>query len=212
MTAETSTSKGEHKPPILRDFILGTPEVFKSVILFCTHALQMHDSRACGLITRVLRSIVGVFVGTDSVAGDIREFISTEVFKACISSLHDPYFVDIQNDLAQLIASIIKRYSALTDTPRQILFSLPGLDQATVDSALQKIFRADTNSKQQRAIVLKLLEGLRGVSISEQGRYPKPDKKKVRSALQEKYMTVDEPTTKPTERSPDLVGVQEMFA
>ena len=200
--------------PILRDFVLGHPQVFKSVVLFCTHALQMHDNRCCGLITRVLRSIVSEFAGSDAISGEIREFISSEVFKACIVSLHDPYFVDIQSDLAQLIASIVKRYSAITDTPRQILLSLPNMDQPSVDGALQKIFKADGASRVQRAIVLKLLENLRGVSISEQGRLPKPDPKKARSALQEKYMTVEQPlrSNVDKERSPDLGGVADMFA
>ena len=197
----------------LRDFVLGTPEVFKSVILFCTHALQMHDSRACALITRVLRSIVGAFTGTDPVEADIREFISTEVFKAAITSLHDPYFVDTQTDLAHLIASIIKRYTTLTDTPRQLLLSLPGLNQQLVDSALHKILKADGNSKQQRAVVLKLLEGLRGVSISEQGKFPRPASKKTRTAMQEKYATPHHGHDNTNrERSPDLGGVADMFA
>ena len=205
-----------HPPnaPTLRDFVLNTPEVFKSVILFCTHALQMHDGRCCGLITRVLRSIIGVFTSTDQTAADIREFISTDVFKGCIVSLHDPYFVDIQSDLAQLIATIIKRYSTLTQTPRHILLSLPGMDPGLVDAALQRIGKTDSASRIQRAVVLKLLENLRGVSVSEQGRLPKPDPKKARSALQEKYLTA-EPQPKSgieRERSPDLGGVADMFA
>ena len=200
-----------HSP--LRDFVLCNEQVFKSVVLFCTHALQMHDNRSCGLITRVLRSIVGEFTGTEPVTAAIREFISTEIFKACIVSLHDPYFVDIQSDLAQLVATIIKRYTPMTSTPRQILLSLPNMNQQMVDGALHKIFKADGASRIQRAVVLKLLESLRGISISEQGRLPKPDPKKARSALQEKYMTVDIPRNNADkERSPDLGGVADMFA
>ena len=177
----------------------------------------MHDSRACALITRVLRSIVGAFTGDDPVEADIREFISTEVFKAAITSLHDPYFVDTQGDLAHLIASIIKRYTPMTDTPRQLLLSLPGLDQQLVDTALHKILKTETNSKQQRAIVLKLLEGLRGISISEQGRFPKPaPPKKARTAMQEKYATANDndahETTNRRRSSPDLGGISNMFA
>ena len=172
----------------------------------------MHDSRACGLITRVLRSIVQVFTGDDVIAGEIREFISTDVFKACITSLHDPYFVDIQSDLSGLIASIIKRYSAITNTPREILASLPDMTPEIVDAALYKMYKAEGNSKQQKAVVMKLLEGLRGVSVSEQGKLPRPDPKKVRSALQEKYMTVEATTDPKKEKSPDLVGIADMFA
>ena len=199
--------------PLLRDFVLSNPQVFKSVVLFCAHALQMHDNRCCGLITRVLRSIVSEFSGSDPTSSEIREFISSEVFKACIVSLNDDYFVDIQNDLAQLIATIIKRYSTMTETPNQILLSLPNMTSDKVRSAVQKIFTADGSSRTQRAIVLKLLESLRGVSISEQGKLPKPDPKKARSALQEEYMTVEATYNNPRkERSPDLVGVADMFA
>ena len=172
----------------------------------------MHDNRACGLITRVLRSFVSAFTGSDSVIAEIREFISTEVFKACITSLHDPYFVDTQYDLAQLIASIIKRYIPLTETPRRLLCSLPGMDQAEVDEAIKRIIKVEGNNRQQRAIVLKLLEGLRGGSVSEQGRYPKADVKKAKSAIQERYTTAEPQTKTAREQSPDLVGVAAMFA
>jgi exportin-5 len=188
--------------------------VFKAVILFGTHALQMHDNRCCSTITRVLRSLVGEFTETNQIASEIREFISTDVLKACIVSLHDPYFVDTQVDLAQLIATIIKKYCALTDTPRQILLSLPGMEQPAVDGALHRILK-EPGSKIQRAVVLKLLENLRGITISEQGRLSKPDSRKVRSALQEKYMTPDQPKGNNSiqrEPSPDLGGVADMFA
>ena len=195
----------------MRTFILETPEILKSVILFCTHALRMHDTRACGLITRVLRSIVPAFTEDSAMAADVREFISTEVLKACITSIHDPYFVDIQSDLAQLIASILSSYSAQTDTPRQIILSLPGMDTETVDSALVRLYKTSTHGRQQRAVVLKLLEGLRGISISEQGKLPRPESKKIRSAMEERYMTVDAQEPIHKEASPDLGGVADMF-
>ena len=196
----------------MRKFILSTPETLKPVILFCTHALRMHDTRSCGLITRVLRSLIPEFRGSSPIAADVREFISTEVFKACITSLHDPYFVDTQGDLAQLIASIISTYSTKTETPRQILTSLPGIDPGSVDRAILHCMKgAEKNSRQQRAVVLKLLEGLRGVSLSEQGKIAKPDPKKARSAMQESYMTVDVQANFIKDPSPDLGGVADMF-
>ena len=197
--------------PTLRTFVLETPAVLKSVILFCTHALRMHDTRACGLITRVLRSIIPVFTVDSPVAADVREFISTEVLKACITSIHDPYFVDIQSDLAQLIASILTSYSSQTGTPQEILLSLPGMDDERVTGVLARLLKASTNSRQQRAVVLELLEGLRGISISEMGKLPRPSSKKIRSALEQRYMTADakEPIAK--DPSPDLGGVADMF-
>ena len=196
----------------IRSFIIATPEVLKPLILFCTHALRMRDTRSCSFITRVLRSLIPEFDTTGPIDTNVREFISTEVLKACITSLHDPYFVDLQKELAQLIASIIITYTPRTDIPKQILLSLPSMTAERVDRAVQQLYRAHQNLRQQRALVLDLLEGLRGVSISEQGRVAKPDTKKLRSAMQERYMTVDmHPDGKQKEPSPDLGGVSDMF-
>ena len=164
------------------------------------------------MITRVLRSIVPEFAGEGPVEPDVREFISTEVLKACITSLHDPYFVDLQKDFAQLIASILISYTPRTDTPKQILLSLPGMSNERLDRSVRHLFKAQQNTRQQRAIVLELLEGFRGVAIHEQGKLPKPDPKRIRSAMQEKYMTVDVQANGKRETSPDLGGIADMFA
>ncbi|MCJ1274120.1 hypothetical protein MMC21_001915 [Puttea exsequens] len=194
-----------------RSFILQTPEVLKPLILFCTHALHMRDTRACSFIAKVLRSIVPEFAGDGPIEPDVREFISTEVLKACINSLHDPYFVDLQKDFAQLIASIVISYTPRTDTPKQVLLSLPDMAVDKVDRSIRHLFKAQHNSRQQRAIVLDLLQGFRGVAIQEQGKLPKPDPKKLRSAMQEKYMTGEVPANGKKEPSPDLDGVAGMF-
>ncbi|KAF6219395.1 hypothetical protein HO133_005221 [Letharia lupina] len=194
-----------------RSFILRTPEILKPVILFCTHALRMRDTRACSLIAKVLRSIVPEFAGDGPVEPDVREFISTEVLKACITSLHDPYFVELQKDFAQLIASILISYTPRTERPKEILLSLPEMAPEKLDRATRHLFRAQQNTRQQRAIILDLLEGFRGIAIHEQGKLPKPDAKKLRSALQEKYMTVDVQASDKRELSPDLGGVAAMF-
>ncbi len=194
-----------------RSFILQTPEILKPVILFCTHALRMRDTRACSLIAKVLRSIVPEFAGDGPVESDVRIFVSTEVLKSCITSLHDPYFVELQKDFAQLIASILISYTPCTDRPKQILLSLPEMAPERVTRAIRHLFRAQQNTRQQRAIVLDLLEGFRGIAIHEQGKLPKPDAKKMRSALQEKYMTVDIQTSDKRQGSPDLGGVAAMF-
>ncbi|KAI9707228.1 MAG: hypothetical protein M1836_000188 [Candelina mexicana] len=208
-----STSDGSNSPSetsdTMREFILSSPTILEPLILFCTHALGMRDSRCCGLITRVLSSIIPEFAGNTPIASEIREFISTEVLKACITSLHEPYFVDLQKDLAQLIATIFRLYSPKTETPRQILLSLPGITEEKVEQMARKFAQA-SNQRQQRGLILELLEGLRGVSISEQGRI-KRDVKKERSAMQDRYMKVDEPVKYNGRESPDLGGVAGMF-
>lgn len=172
----------------------------------------MRDTRSCSFITRVLGSLVPEFDTSGQIDTEVREFISTEVLKACITSLHDPYFVDMQKDLAQLVASIVIIYTPRTDTPKQILLSLPSMSAEKIDQAIQQLYKAHQNTRQQRAIVLDLLETLRGVSISEQGRIAKPDPKKIRSVIQERYMTVDmQDDGKVKEKSPDLGGVADMF-
>lgn len=171
----------------------------------------MRDTRACSFIAKVLRSIVPEFAGDGPVEPDVREFISTEVLKACITSLHDPYFVELQKDFAQLVASILISYTPRTERPKEILLSLPEMAPEKVDRAIRHLFRAHQNTRQQRAIVLDLLEGFRGVAIHEQGKLPKPDAKKLRSALQEKYMTVNVQANDKREVSPDLGGVAAMF-
>ncbi|KAL8851064.1 MAG: hypothetical protein Q9221_003960 [Calogaya cf. arnoldii] len=196
----------------VRSFILSTPEILKPLILFCTHAIRMRDTRSCSFITRVLGSLVPEFQTDGEIDSEVREFLSTEVLKACITSLHDSYFVDLQKDLSQLIASIIIYHAPRTETPRQILLSLPSIPAKKVNHAIQQLYKAHQNTRQQRAIVLDLLESLRGVSISEQGRIAKPDPKKMRSAIQESYMTVDvQEDGKVKEKSPDLGGIADMF-
>lgn len=192
--------------------MIATPEILKPLILFCTHALRMRDTRSCSLITRVLRSLVPEFDTTGPLDTDVREFISHEVLRACITSLHDTYFVDLQKDLAQLISSIIITYSPRTDTPKGVLLTLSSMTAERVDRAIAHLYRAHSNHRQQRAVVLELFKDLRGVSVSEQGRIAKPDTKRLRSAMQERYMTVDMQTDgKQKELSPDLGGVADMF-
>ena len=67
--------------PTMREFILSSDVVLEPLILFCLHALRMRDSRCCGIIIRVFRSIVHEFQGDRQ---DIREFICREVLKQAI--------------------------------------------------------------------------------------------------------------------------------
>ncbi|KAL2835066.1 armadillo-type protein [Aspergillus cavernicola] len=210
------------QPPALSDsirhFVLSSTEIFEPVMLFCTHALQMRDTRCCSIITRVIRSILQDFAPphNNQTVVTIREFISSEVLKACITSVHEPYFVDMQKDLAQLIASIWVLYGASTPTPKALILSLPGMTEQRVASTEAALVRS-TSARQQRALVLDLLEGLRGVSIAEQGKIlgTREERRKARSALQERFMS-NEMDSQQSHKvdindGPDLSGVADMF-
>ncbi|KAK4099940.1 hypothetical protein N658DRAFT_539264 [Parathielavia hyrcaniae] len=188
------TAETDSRYPPLRKFCLMNPAIAVPLLVFCSHAIRMHDGRCCGVVLRVFRSIVPEFSPSDlsrsmkdtghtapleefpipdDTAREIREFISTEVLKAAISSLHDAYFVDSQRDLGALIAHILAYYSPLTPTPRNILVSLPNVKAEDVDRTIQLVSQPGMHSRQQRALVLELLEDLKGVSISEMGKLTK---------------------------------------
>lgn len=179
----------------------------------------MHDTRCCGIITRVIRSFLNHFVQPvdTQTAASIREFMSTEVLKACITSVHEPYFVDMQKDLAQLIASIWILYGTTSRTPRSVIMSLPGMTEARVVATEETLMRS-TSSRQQKALVLDLLEGLRGISISEQGRIsdPRGERRKAKSVMQARYMTAEmegqEGGKVNTNDGPDMTGIADMFS
>ena len=199
----------------MRKFCLTSSTILEPLLLFLTHAIRMRDSRCCGVVLRVFRSIIPDFASAQDspLSTSIREFISTEVLKACISSLNEPYFVDLHKDLAQLIASILIYYSPVTNSPRQILLSLPGIEPRSVDKCIDYIMRQGMQQRQQRALVLDLLRDLKGISISEQGRITKTATvaRKERSKMQQEFMK--EQPVQPDNRkaSPTLEGVAGMF-
>lgn len=219
---ESTDPSGPTPPPSItesiRHFVLSSPEIFEPVMLFCTHALRMRDTRCCSIITRVIRSLLQDFAPPNDTptTATIREFISSEVLKACITSVHEPYFVDMQKDLASLIASIWVLYGSSSPTPRTVMLSLPGIDPQRVAYAENALLRSNS-ARQQRALILELLEGLRGVSIAEQGKIldSRVERRKTRSALQEKYMKSEmdgQQTTKvDINDGPDLGGIADMF-
>jgi exportin-5 len=196
----------------MRKFCLTSSTILEPLLLFCTHAIRVRDGRCCGVVLRVFRSIIPDFASDQDspLSSSIREFISTDVLKACISSLNEPYFVDLHKDLAQLIASILIYYSPLTNTPKQILLSLPGIQESSVDKCIDYIMRQGVHQRQQRALVLDLLRDVKGVSISEQGRITKSASvvRKERSKMQQEFMKEQ---TEPRRTSPNLQGVAGMF-
>jgi exportin-5 len=197
----------------MRKFCIQSSSIFEPLVLFCTHAIRMRDTRCCGVVLRVFRSIVIEFREPKDVVEPVREFISSNVLKACISSLHEPYFVDLQKELAQLIATILINYCSVTPTPRQVLLSLPGIHERSVDKCIDYVTRPGMQQRQQGAFVLDLLKNLKGVSISEQGRISKTavSVRKEMSKMQKEFMKVqvEEPMKK--QDSPELDGVAGMF-
>ena len=174
--------------PTVSDVVLSDVTVLEPMILFCTHALRTRDIRCCGLICKTFRTIVPIFQGMTPPAPQVREFISTDVLKSCITSLNEPYFAELQKDLASLIALILLLYTPRTSTPREVLLSLPDMTTTRVDRTLGKICKQPSPSERtRRALVLDLLEGVRGVSVYEAGRIKQPQ---INKSIQSRYMEV----------------------
>ncbi|KAG9242792.1 armadillo-type protein [Calycina marina] len=209
--ASTYVTTTESAYPTMRKFCLGSVVVLEPLLLFCTHAIRMRDGRCAGVVLRIFRSIVPEFDKSDDTAF-IREFISTEVLQACILSLHEPYFVDLQKDLAQLIATILICYSRITDTPKQVLCSIERVNSNAVDKCVDYLLRQSVPPRQQRALVLDLLRDLKGVSVSEQFRISKPVAvTKEYSKMQQRFMKTGQAAKLERQLSPNLDGVSGIF-
>lgn len=220
---DPSSDLNPSKYPTIRRFCLSNASILEPLIVFSCHAIRMRDTRSCGVILRVFRSIVPEFANArdpdNATNASIREYISEEVLKASISSLHEPYFVDSQKDLAQLIAAILVNYVPLSPTPRKVLLSLPGMRETQVDQSLDFVTRIGIQARQQRAIVLDLLRDLKGQSIQEMGKIAQPQQvvRKERSKMQEEFMMTEEQRRmveverKERERTPEMGGMGELF-
>lgn len=222
-----------------RTFVLGNRMILEPLLMFCTHAIGYKDTKTCSTMVPAMQKFVPAFStetylqGQDAAA--VREFISTEMLKAAISSLNDGYFADYQTHLSILIAIIwislglpahiaatetkpAHDRPAWTDTPRNILLSIPGIDPSQVDRAGSQLAQVTLAGKQKvmKAVILKLLENVRGIRVSELG---KIDNKQERSGLLEKYKQrdalgmqgMDETEKTNGESGIDLGGVADMF-
>lgn len=218
--------------------------VIEPLLVFMSHAIRMHDGRCCGVVLKVFRSIIPEFRGVDAQGQNlphveparnapisdnfsipeetktaVREYISSDILKACISSLHEHHFVDLQRELGNVIAAIVANYSQLTQTPREILSCLPDMQQQEVDECFAKITQQGTSQRAQRVLVLGLLKNLKGVSIAEMGKVQKNTdfgsaKKKAsnRSQMQQQFMETPKDGQQDRERnSPDLTGIAGLF-
>jgi exportin-5 len=204
--SEEQTQREHHSDnPPMCDFILGTPAVLEPILMFCNSTIRVRDTRSVVTIVRVLRSLLPRF----REPSPIRDYFCNDILKSAITSLHEPYFVDCQKELASLIAGIIHLDE---DTPRSIILSLPGMaDEYRLDRRLSKLRGANRqDERMQRSIVLDLLSSIKGVSIHEQGKIQRAPPKK-RTAFQEQYMSVDQAPTIVRGTSPGLAGVADMF-
>lgn len=199
-------SPSPHTPNTMQMAILSQPTVLEPLLLFTKTLLRSRDTRSCSLTVHTLHKTMHHFRAKTGV----RDFICVEMLQAAITSLHEPYFVDVQRDLAGLIAQIIRLDHEMT---RSVLLQLPGMAAQTerVDRKLERLVN-ESSDRQQRAQVLDLLSSVRGRSIHEEGRMERPVQKEKRSKMQEQYMQVEQTANK-IERggSPNLAGVGEMF-
>lgn len=225
----------------MSSFILSSPRVLPPLLLFYTHAISYKDTKSCTTVVLTLRSLVLDLANRSSTderldeqtAAAVREFLSTETLKAAITSLNGGYFAEQQRDIAALIAAIWSSFGLPTHIPatetqpaferppfttaaRDIILSLPGLTEERVDAAEKQLTAVRGHHRHERAVILGLLEGFRGVRLSELG---KIDMRGQKNKLMEKYirrdsmgMQTDEGGPKPgREPEVDLGGVADMF-
>ncbi|KAJ9611240.1 karyopherin [Cladophialophora chaetospira] len=228
----------------MREFVLGNVQILEKLLIFITHAMAFKDMKSGYTILMAAQRLVPDFVTEHFLPNDqaaaVREYISNDMLKSAITCLHNGYFADQQQYYAQLIATIWLSYGlpmhvpaaegvpphdrpALTSTPRDVILSLPGMSEAKADKASEQLLKeggpGGSRSKKLRAIILTLLEGVRGVRISELG---KIDTKQQQSKLLEKYKQreilgmqgVQENGQEQQANGPevDLGGVADMFA
>ncbi|XXH01122.1 phosphatidylinositol 4,5-bisphosphate-binding protein [Hypoxylon texense] len=240
----------ENEYPTLRQFCLTDPSIVEPLLIFCTHALRWHDSRCCSVVLKVFRSMILDFATAElnellppdqkqkppdgatipsSTAAAVREYICSDVMKACITSINEPYFVELQKEFAYFIATILLAYRAHTATARNVLVSLPNMKETEVDNAIEYMCRKGATPRVQRTVILQLLGDLKGVSVSEMGKLsksigvpmPKPSsaKRPSRSKMTQQFMTAPTPAATSNVQSGDgqdgnadnLEGVASLF-
>jgi exportin-5 len=214
--AEDFSNSLESNPDSLFSIATGNETVLEPVLLFISSALRVRDTHSVGCVLSALRDILPSF----SDPSPVRSYICNDILKAAITSLHEPYFVDLQKDLATLIVHIILLDADLSG---QVISSLPGLSQQPqkVVSAIARV-RASPSEKVGRAVVLDLLEQIRGVSIHEMGRIGGPKKSrgtaKLLAQLEMQVQGQQHQNSQQTQQqgirrggSPDLEGVANLL-
>ncbi|KAF2858866.1 ARM repeat-containing protein [Piedraia hortae CBS 480.64] len=184
------------------NFILEEMAVFEPLMVLCTHALRFRDTRCCTVACRSFRRLMPRFEDADAV----REYMCSEVLKSAITSVHDPYFTDVQRELSGLIAQILVK-GKRRETAGAVLESLPDMVAGRVNTTVKAIESA-RNERTQRALVLELLDGVRGMTIQEAGKINNTEKKSTpreRKKGKGKWESMDAANEQP------LDGIQAMF-
>jgi exportin-5 len=187
--------------------ILDTQQVLAQILVFLTSSLRMRDSRSCSFTIQIFTRLLPFF----RKPGPVHDYVCDNVLKAAITSFNEPYFVDVQKQLASLIAQIITVDDRI---PRDVILSLPGLGERVekVDRVLGRV-RSARSATQGGAVVLELLSGLRGVSIHELGKMEQPKVKKQHSKTEVMVgneMAVDDNTIRRGGEE-ELAGVAELM-
>ncbi|OAP58493.1 hypothetical protein AYL99_07583 [Fonsecaea erecta] len=229
----------------MRDFVLSNVRILEKLVVLVNHGLAFKDLKSSYQMFVAAHRLVPEFANPRSIssaeAAEFREFVSNTMLKTAITCLNDGYFADHQAHYAQLIASIWVSYGLprhvpatettpaherppFSSTPREVILSLPGMTEAKVDHAANLLLKeasVGTRSKRRRAIILALLEGVRGVRVSELG---KIDTRQQHSKILEKYKEREMLSMQGVEdagqrigrgaadEGADLVGVADMFA
>ena len=168
MQLQPKTTEGS-----MRAYVLSTVDILQQLMSFCTHVIQIPDTRSCSVILRVLRTLSRDFLGQTELGPAMREYMSGDVLKAAITSFHDSRLVDVQKELISLVVIIYVSYSPLSPTARNNLMSLPGVTEEKMQRVHDALLTAK-DTRHTRSLMLSLLEGVRAVSVSEQGKVVLP--------------------------------------
>lgn len=216
----------------MADFVLSNQQILEPLIVFTTRSLTFKDTKATQTMLITAQRLIPAFLGDGDGVASAREYISSEMMKSAITAFNDGYFADYQQYYAQLIATIWLAYGLsthipstpdqpaherppLTTTPRDLLLSLPNMAEAKVDSAAQKLLKEGmaAKSKRLRAIIMNLLDDVKGVRMSDLG---KIDTRAQQNRILEKYkqresLGMQGVDARDEAEGPDLGGVADMF-
>lgn len=199
--------KGEDPTPLA--IITNNVNILEPVITFAASALRVRDYHSVKSTCVVLHDrLIPLYRDPSAV----HDYICNDILKTAITSLHEPYFVELQKDLAALILQIIHTDAEVSAS---VIASLPVLSEHPdrVRTAIERI-RGCTQEKVGRALVLALLEQIRGVSIHEMGRIGGPKKSKNQMKLLQQFEEQQQQAQiKANERgeSPGLDGVAQLL-
>jgi len=199
---------GERPDSKMYQLILDRADILEPVLIFAKNALRFRDTRTVGKAVEIFRSVLPSFREPSTV----HTFLCHDVLQDAIISFHEPYFVDSQRDLTNLIAQIIRIDEAQA---REVFLSLSPLAQQPekVEKMLQQVRDHRENDRKVRALVWELLDGIRGQSIQEMGKIQTvfPKKPKVVKTQHVNPLNPDGATNAQERESPELAGVADML-